>query len=141
MGGYVPLGYDAAGRTLTINPQEAETVRKLFALYEEIRSLPRVANEAERLRLRSKRYVTQSGNTPGGHVMSRGHIHKILTNPIYAGKIAHKGKVFDGRHPAIIDPVHWEQVQQLMISRARPFIASAFDCVVFRVLRQYDAVP
>lgn len=118
MGGYVPLGYDAAGRTLTINSPEAETVRKLFGLYEKIGSLPSVAVEAERLGLRSKRYVTLSGNTPGGHVMSRGHIHKILTNPIYAGKIAHKGKVFEGRHPAIIDLEHWERVQQRLISRA-----------------------
>ena len=33
MGGNVPLGYDANGRTLVINPAEAETVRRVFALY------------------------------------------------------------------------------------------------------------
>jgi site-specific DNA recombinase len=33
MGGNVPLGYDASERTLVINPAEAETVRRIFALY------------------------------------------------------------------------------------------------------------
>ena len=33
MGGNVPLGYDANERTLVINPAEAETVRRIFALY------------------------------------------------------------------------------------------------------------
>ena len=37
MGGNVPLGYDASERTLVINPAEAETVRRIFALYREAR--------------------------------------------------------------------------------------------------------
>src|SRR5205823_7375797 len=36
MGGNVPLGYDADERTLVINPAEAETVRRVFALYREL---------------------------------------------------------------------------------------------------------
>ncbi|SDL83766.1 Site-specific DNA recombinase [Aliiruegeria lutimaris] len=72
MCGYVPLGYDKAGRTLVINEAEARTVRKVFALYDEHRALNQVAREASRIGLRSKRYVTQSGNCPGGNVMSRG---------------------------------------------------------------------
>src|SRR5262249_1146320 len=35
MGGNVPLGYDADKRTLVINPAEAGTVRRIFALYRE----------------------------------------------------------------------------------------------------------
>src|SRR5437868_12144183 len=35
MGGNVPLGYDASERTLVVNPAEAETVRRIFALYRE----------------------------------------------------------------------------------------------------------
>src|SRR6516225_3241410 len=35
MGGNVPLGYDASGGTLVVNPAEAETVRHIFALYRE----------------------------------------------------------------------------------------------------------
>jgi DNA invertase Pin-like site-specific DNA recombinase len=114
MGGYVPLGYDAAGRTLTINPEEAATIRTLFALYEERKAINLVSREAERLGMRSKRYVTQSGRDQGGQIMSRGHIHKILTNPLYIGRIAHKGTTFEGQHPAIIGVDQWQRVQQLM---------------------------
>ena len=42
MGGNVPLGYDANQRTLVINPAEAETVRRVFALYRELGCVRRV---------------------------------------------------------------------------------------------------
>src|SRR5438552_2377953 len=50
MGGNVPLGYDASERTLVINPAEAETVRRVFALYRELGCVRRVKEEADRLR-------------------------------------------------------------------------------------------
>ncbi|MGJ8585986.1 MAG: recombinase family protein [Marinosulfonomonas sp.] len=114
MGGYVPLGYDAAGRTLTINDAEAKTVCRLFELYGEHHAVSKVAKAAERLGLRSKRYITKSGRDQGGRMLSRGHIHKILSNPLYAGRIAHKGVTYDGQHQAIIDPDHWQRIQNLM---------------------------
>ncbi len=114
MGGYVPLGYDAAGRTLTINEGESKTVRRLFDLYEKHRAVNAVAKEADRLGLRSKRYVTKSDRDQGGRHLSRGHIHKILSNPLYAGRIVHKGAIYAGQHQAIIAPVHWQRIQDLM---------------------------
>src|SRR3954449_5828475 len=42
MGGNPPLGYDANGRTLSVNPAEAETVRHIFALYQDLGSVRRV---------------------------------------------------------------------------------------------------
>lgn len=119
MGGYVPLGYDAAGRTLTTNAAEAETVRKLFKLYEAHRALHLVAKKAERLGLSSKRYVTKSGRDTGGQIMSRGHIHKILTNPLYIGKVRHKGLIHQGKHPAIIEVDQWERVQRFLQEQSR----------------------
>ncbi len=118
MGGYVPLGYDAAGRTLTINVTEAEIINRLFTLYEEHRAVNLVARTAEQLGLRSKRYVTQSGRDQGGQVMSRGHIHKILTNPLYIGRIMHKGATFEGQHPAIVGTEQWERVQAILTEQS-----------------------
>src|SRR5438045_9604966 len=40
MGGNVPLGYDVSDRTLVIDPAEAETVRRIFALYRDLGSVP-----------------------------------------------------------------------------------------------------
>src|SRR5438477_3060589 len=47
MGGNVPLGYDASERTLFINPADAETVRRIFALYRELGCVRRVKYEAD----------------------------------------------------------------------------------------------
>ena len=54
MGGIVPLGYDASERTLVINPAEAETVRRIFALYLELGCVRRVKQEADRLGLQDE---------------------------------------------------------------------------------------
>ncbi len=43
--------------------------------------------------------------------MTRGPINHLLKNQIYRGKITHKGKVFDGQHPAIIDEPTWAEAQ------------------------------
>jgi len=51
MGGNPPLGYDLRDRTLVINPDEADTVRRLFALYLELGGVRRVKEEAARLGL------------------------------------------------------------------------------------------
>ncbi|MDD9724537.1 recombinase family protein [Roseovarius sp. SK2] len=120
MGGQVPMGYDPDGRTLKINQAEAATIRTLYDLYERLGTVRAVKEEANRLGLRSRRRKTTSGQVTGGTPFDRGHIHHILTNPIYAGRIRHRDKVFDGAHPAIIEPDSWDKVQaQLQAGAAR----------------------
>ncbi|MEM9427112.1 MAG: recombinase family protein, partial [Pseudomonadota bacterium] len=81
-------------------------------LYEQHGTLRTVKEEANRLGLRSRRRMVESGRVTGGGPFDRGHIHHILTNPLYAGRIRHRDRVFDGQHPAIIDPERWEEIQQ-----------------------------
>ena len=114
MGGNVPLGYEADGRTLKIEPDEAKTIRALYDLYLEHGLIPVVKDRAEDLGLRSRERVRGAERVSGGKPFDRGHIHHILSNPIYAGRIRHKGQVYEGQHPAIIDPVVWDQVQQML---------------------------
>jgi len=111
MGGMVPLGYNAAGRTLEINKGEVETVRKLYGLYSRHRTIREVAHWAETLGLRSKKRINAKGVQSGGIALDRGHIHHILTNPIYAGRIRHRDKTYEGLHEAIIEPAVWDDVQ------------------------------
>jgi len=118
MGGNVPLGCEPDGRTLRINPDEAEVVRKIYDLYDDWGAMNFVREAAARLDLRSKSRRAPDGSLRGGNLMSRGQLHHILTNPIYAGRIRHKGKVFEGQHLAIIDPVQWDKVQEQLISGA-----------------------
>jgi site-specific DNA recombinase len=111
MGGNPPLGYDLRDRTLMINPDEADTVGRFFALYLEHGCVRRVKEEADRLGLRTKRRIVK-GVAQGGKPFSRGHIYKLLSNPIYIGRIAHKGQLYDGRHDALIDQATWDAVQE-----------------------------
>ena len=59
-----------------------------------------------------------AGRSTGGGPLSRGHIYKILSNPIYVGRIGHKGQVHEGQHPPIVGRDIWEQVQQSSRSQA-----------------------
>src|SRR5437868_12512607 len=94
MGGNVPLGYDADERALVINPAEAETVRRIFGLYRELGSVRRVKEEADRLGLRTKRSTTAKGGERGGIPFSLGHIYRLLSTPIYSGRISYKGQMY-----------------------------------------------
>jgi len=40
------------------------------------------------------------------------HIHYILSNPVYAGRIRHRAQIHEGQHQAIVDPETWEMVQE-----------------------------
>src|SRR5438132_6607970 len=118
MGGIVPLGYDASERTLVVNAAEGETVRCIFALYRELGCVRRVKEEADRLGLSTKRSTTAGGIERGGRPFSRGHIYNLLSNPIYIGEIAHKGQLYPGQHPALIDADTWTAVRDQLATNA-----------------------
>ncbi len=118
MGGNVPLGYDASERTLIVNPADAETVRRIFALYLELGCVRRVKEEADRLGLSTKRSATANGTERGGKSFSRGHLYNLLSNPIYIGEIAHKGQLYPGQHPVLIDTETWTAVRNQLATNA-----------------------
>lgn len=118
MGGYVPLGYEADGRNLRIHEEEAGTVRTLYALYLEHGTIRAVQEEAARRGLRSKLREGADGRRRGGLPFGRSHIHHILTNPLYAGRIRHRKAIHEGQHPALIAPEHWEAVQAKLTAEA-----------------------
>ena len=110
MGGRVPLGYEKDERTLRINEAEAETVRTLYALYRKHGTLRQVKADAGTvwncaLSDASPRMEPLTGGLP----FRRGHLHCLLTNPLYAGRIRHQRRVYEGQHPSIIAPELWRR--------------------------------
>ena len=114
MGGNVPLGYRAAGRTLEIDASEAMTIRQIYDLYRDEGSILSVRDRAADLGLRTRIRTAPDGKISGGGPFGRGHIHHILTNPVYAGRIRHRQVIHEGQHPAIIAPADWDAVQGLL---------------------------
>lgn len=111
MGGNLPLGYDADGRKLVINPAEAETVRHIFRRYLALGDLPKLKAELDRDGILSKARVSKSGNKSGGLSMGRSALYFMLNNPVYIGAIRHKAITHPGQHERIIDKKLWEAVQ------------------------------
>jgi site-specific DNA recombinase len=112
MGGVVPLGYRVEDRALHIFEDHAEIVRSLFRRYLEAGSVVRLKQQLDADGVRVPIRIDRGGRSTGGSLFSRGHIYKILSNPIYVGRIAHKGQVHEGQQPPIVTPDLWDEVRQ-----------------------------
>jgi DNA invertase Pin-like site-specific DNA recombinase len=114
MGGVIPLGYRAENRALHVVEDQAEIVRSLFQRYLEALSVVRLKQRLDAEGFRLPVRLAGAGRSTGGSPLSRGHIYKILSNPIYIGRIGHKGQVHEGQRPPIVCQDMWEQVQQCL---------------------------
>ncbi len=109
MGGFVPLGYQVVNRELLIEEDEAQTVQQLYDLYIDLGTVKAVKAKADSLGMNIR---PKDNKEPS--LFSRGYIHRILTNPIYIGKIPHKKLIHEGLHKAIISLEKWNKVQLML---------------------------
>jgi site-specific DNA recombinase len=75
MGGVTPLGYDVRDRRLVVNKAETETVRLIFKLYLELKTLRRVREELDRRSIVSKQWVSRGILKHGGYRFGRGALY------------------------------------------------------------------
>jgi len=111
MGGGLPLGYDADGRTLKINEAEAETVRVIYRRYLELASVHVLVAELAQRGVVSKLRTFKSGRTRGGIPMKRGGVYHLLSNRVYLGDVPHKEIWHPGLHKLIVDQELFDAVQ------------------------------
>ena len=116
MGGNTPVGYHSNERTLVIDEPQAERIREIFRQYLAIGCVRRLKAEIDRRGWVTPTRTSRRENATGGRPFSRGHLYRMLSNPIYRGLITHKGEIFPGLHPAIIDKDLWDQVQATLES-------------------------
>jgi DNA invertase Pin-like site-specific DNA recombinase len=120
MGGPVPLGYEVVERKLVPVPEEAERVRTIMRRYLEIRSVPALLEQLGADGVVTKVQRRVSGPHRGGIPFRRGSLFHLLKNPVYRGKIVHKGNAHEGEHEAIVDEDLWERVQMQLREKAPP---------------------
>jgi site-specific DNA recombinase len=114
MGGVVPLGYRVENRALHVVEEHAAFVRDLFRRYLEVGSVVQLKAVLDDENTRLPMRMDGNGKTTGGGLISRGHLYKILSNPIYLGRLTHKGQVHDGLHGPVIVQETWDRVQVLL---------------------------
>jgi DNA invertase Pin-like site-specific DNA recombinase len=117
-GGTIPLGYDAKDKKLVINKAEAETVRYIFRRYLELQSFAKLVDDLDRNGILTKRRNAKVPKYKGGIPFTYGPLAHFLKNRLYTGDIGHKEKWFPGEHAAIVDRKTFDEVQQLLKSKA-----------------------
>ena len=120
MGGPVPLGYQVVERKLVPVPEEAARVRMIMRRYLEVKNVPALIAILRAEGVVTKVQQRTSGPHRGGIPFERGSLFHLLKNPIYRGKIIHKGHVYDGEHEPIVDQDLWDSVQMHLKERAPP---------------------
>ena len=105
-GGFNPIGYDYRNGKLTINPYEAEQIRKIFKWYLDGMSLIHITEL-----LHKEGYTNRYGSWG-----SWSSIRNIIVNPIYTGCIQYGGIIVKNAHEAIISD---EQFQSAQIMRSQ----------------------
>jgi site-specific DNA recombinase len=122
-GGPPILGYDVerapSGARLLVNPKEAEQVRRIFELYVKLESTIAIVREIARRGWVNKLFINRHGETHGGKPFDRSTLHKMLTNPMYIGKISFKGTLYAGEHEGIIDEELFARVQAILSRNKR----------------------
>lgn len=119
MGGTPPLGYDLKDKQLIPNPQEAELVNLIFNKYLELENMLAVAEWLNQNGYYTKCWMPRGSHLRGGKAFQKSSIQRILTNPVYIGKVAHqaKNKIYMGRHAPIVPKNVWEAVQDTVRRR------------------------
>ena len=137
MGGTPPLGYKPDGRSLAIVEDHAAIVRDIYDRYRKLGNVRLVAEQLADAGIETPRRVNGKGRAYGGCAFTRGQLYTILKNPVYAGDIAHKDKLYPGNHPAIIERDVWNAAQQRLadhvkgVRKAREASASLLAGVLF----------
>lgn len=104
--GYRKITPEPKVHTLEIIPEEAEVIRIIFDMYLNGRGTKYIANELNRMGIKPQK--SEYWESPS--------IKKILSNPLYCGKIGWKTKsngntLYDGKHKAIISEEIFQAVQ------------------------------
>ncbi|MFL3877177.1 hypothetical protein wTkk_001112 [Wolbachia endosymbiont of Trichogramma kaykai] len=60
------------------------------------------------------RELNSQGYRTKSDIFKKATVRRIITNPIYVGKIRHYEKEYEGKHEAIIKEEKWQKAQELI---------------------------
>lgn len=119
-----PYGYDLGDNlTMTVNDEEAHTVRQIFGWFNEGHNLLTIAGK-----------LNKAGTTKKFHQTTIG---RIISNPTYVGvnhwkrKGAKDGVYFEGAHEPIISEEVFQEAQDILLKRKDHFLSQSSTNFVF----------
>src|SRR5205809_922837 len=118
VGGPVPLGYASVDKKLVVVPEEAETVRAIFARYLELGSMGALMEDLDGRGIRTKARRRTDGRVIGGIRFGVGPLAYLLKNRFYIGEVVYRGEVHRGEHEPILDRDLFEAVQARLAANA-----------------------
>ena len=118
MGGMPAVGYCVQDKTLIIDIDSAQLVRDIYKLYLEMGNVRLLKAELDKRGWLTPERISRGLGQSGGLPFYRGHLYRILSNPVYIGKVVHKDNSYDGQHAAIIDDALWNEVQAKLKSNS-----------------------
>ncbi|MDD3436197.1 MAG: recombinase family protein [Candidatus Gastranaerophilales bacterium] len=104
MHGNPSIGYIKKDGVLLEDKEQSPKIRHIFEKYIELRSVSKLHDYLIENEIRTKT----------DKMFYKGHLHKILRNKIYIGKITHKSEVYEGLHDGIVDEKVFEKVQNIL---------------------------
>jgi DNA invertase Pin-like site-specific DNA recombinase len=125
-GGQVPFGYvyDETLQGLSPHPTEAATLRRIFEMAAGLASLTTIANTLndEGVRTRARIFNRRNGEKQNvGEKRFRSDIvRRLITRPLYAGRVRMNGKEFPGQHTALVSDDLWERANAAIRPAALP---------------------
>jgi site-specific DNA recombinase len=104
LGFNIPYGYDYIEGKLTINPNEAATVKEMYSMYISGKSIGKIVK------------VLNEGGKPTkkGGLWAKKTVSTILRNPLYCGYLRWQEYVNKSDHDPIIAVSDFDRVQQLL---------------------------
>lgn len=116
---HAPIGYinDRATKTIVQDPAHFPVVRRIFDLMlTGAYSVERIAGIAST----QWGYRTPKLRRKGGVPLATSTVHRMLTNPFYAGIIVWNGQQHPGRHEPLVSLDEFQQVTRLLGRDDRP---------------------
>ena len=117
--GMVAYGYEAdpVTKQLMVVRQEANRVKKMFQWAADGLTPREIAEKATKRRWRTRKQISKQGRVSGGGWWTPRQILDTLSNPVYAGLICDEDRTRPGIHESIVDPILFDQVQEIIASR------------------------
>lgn len=113
MGGVVPFGYYLTERRLYPETAEAKQLVDMYTHYAQHGSYLKLLGYCK-----TQGYYHRAKNPDTlGKPFYRQQLHRLLTSPLYIGKVTHKDNIYEGQHEGIIDQALWDAVQAKMQSQ------------------------